>query len=150
MWKRLLIVAISGMALHAQPVRIVGNWLGTLEAGPQKLRMGLHITSNDKGELTSTLDSLDQNALGLRVQQTTFADNKLHLDIPVPPAQYDGTLSGDGNDAQAASSSPNVCVERKFPQPDFAPSVDSGSKADRVTASMSCRPYRNSKRYLLK
>ena len=60
----------------------MGDWLGTLEAGPQKLRLVLHITKNVKGELTSTLDSLDQNAMGIPVQQTTFTNNKLHLDIP--------------------------------------------------------------------
>jgi len=98
MWKRLLAFVILGSAVCAQPAKIVGNWLGTLEAGPQKLRMGLHITENDKGELTSSLDSLDQNALGIPVQQTTFTNNKLHLDIPAPPAQYDGTLNGDGNE----------------------------------------------------
>ncbi len=98
MWKRLCLFVVLGSAVRAQPAKIVGNWLGILEAGPQKLRMGLHITANDKGELTSSLDSLDQNAMGIPVQQTTFTDNKLHLDIAAPRAQYDGTLSGDGSE----------------------------------------------------
>ena len=98
MWKRLLLFAILGSAVRAQPAKIVGNWLGTLEAGPQKLRMGLHITENDKGELTSSLDSLDQNVQGIPVRQTIFTNNKLHLDVPAPPAQYDGTLNSGGNE----------------------------------------------------
>ena len=48
--------------------------------------------------MTSSLDSLDQNALGIPVRQTTFTNNKLHLDIPAAHAQYDGTLNIGGND----------------------------------------------------
>ena len=111
MWKRLLLFAILGSAVRAQPAKIVGNWLGVLEAGPQKLRIGLHIIENDKGELVSSLDSLDQNALGIPAQQTTFVTNKLHLDIPALHAQYDGTLNGDSNEiagtfTQGAASLP--------------------------------------------
>jgi len=98
MWKPLAAFVILSSAVHAQPAKIVGSWLGTLDAGPQKLRMGLHITGNDKGELTSSLDSLDQNALGIPVQQTSLTNNNLHLDIPAPPAQYDGALNSDGNE----------------------------------------------------
>jgi hypothetical protein len=87
MRKHLWLFVILGSPVRVQSAKIVGNWLGTPEAGPQKLRMGLHITRNEKGELTSSLDSLDQNALGTPAQQTTFTNNKLHLDIPAPPAQ---------------------------------------------------------------
>jgi pimeloyl-ACP methyl ester carboxylesterase len=83
----------------AQSPSIVGTWLGTVEAGPQKLRLGFHISENGKGELTSTLDSLDQNAMGIPVQQTTFANGKLHLDIPAAQgSQYDGTLNSGGDE----------------------------------------------------
>jgi len=75
MWKRFLLFVVLGSAL------------GTLVAGPQKFRMGLHITANDKGELTSSLDSLDQNVLGIPVQQTTFTNNKHHLDVPPKAAK---------------------------------------------------------------
>jgi hypothetical protein len=99
MRKCFLFLILLASAVRAQPEMVVGNWLGTLEAGPQKLRLGLHITRNDKGELTSTLDSLDQNATGIPVQQTTFTNHKLHLDIPAAQgAQYDGTLSSDGSE----------------------------------------------------
>lgn len=99
MKKYFLFLMLLASTVHAQPEKVVGNWLGTLEAGPQKLRLAFHITQNDKSELTATLDSLDQNAMGIPVQQTTFTNGKLHLDIPAAQgAQYDGTLSGDGNE----------------------------------------------------
>jgi pimeloyl-ACP methyl ester carboxylesterase len=121
MWKRLLLFAVLGAAVRAQPVKIVGNWLGTLEAGPQKLRMGLHITANDKGELTSSLDSLDQNALGIPIKQTTFTNNKLHLDILAPPAQYDGTLNSDGNEIAGTFAQGGARLPLQFKRVDKIP-----------------------------
>lgn len=38
----------------------VGNWLGTLKAGPIELRVGFRITSDKDGKLTAKFDSLDQ------------------------------------------------------------------------------------------
>lgn len=98
MWKSLLIFVVLGSAVRAQPAKILGNWLGTLEVGPQNMRIGLHITGNYQGELTSSFDSLDQNALGIPVQQTTFTNNQLHLDILAAHAQYDGVLGSGGNE----------------------------------------------------
>jgi pimeloyl-ACP methyl ester carboxylesterase len=98
MWKWILAFLVLGTVVLAQPQTVAGNWLGVLEAGPQKLRMGLHITQKDTGELTATLDSLDQNALGIPVQTATFtSNNKLHLEIPSARAQYDGTLNSEGD-----------------------------------------------------
>jgi hypothetical protein len=38
-----------------------GDWAGTLQAGPQKLRLALHVKTA-AGETMASLDSLDQNA----------------------------------------------------------------------------------------
>jgi uncharacterized protein len=74
---------------------IVGTWQGTLNAGAVKLRMAIHVARDDKGNLVTKIDSLDQGANGIAVQETTFADRKLHLDMPNMRATYDGTLDGD-------------------------------------------------------
>jgi uncharacterized protein len=76
--------------------QIEGTWQGTLAAGPMKLRMGLHIERNSQGAFVSKIDSLDQGALGIPVAQTSFAENKLHLEMPNMRASYDGTLNADG------------------------------------------------------
>src|ERR1700693_1349400 len=89
----LLIVLTA--ALWAQP-GIEGTWQGTLQVGPSSLRLGLHIARDAKGALTSTLDSIDQGAMGMPVKQTAFSERKLHLELPNISAKYDGTLSEDG------------------------------------------------------
>jgi pimeloyl-ACP methyl ester carboxylesterase len=96
--KRLLSIMILAASVFAQTPGIVGNWQGTLDAGPVKLRLALHIMAADKGGFTSTLDSLDQNVSGIPVQETTFADNKLHLNLPTVRAQFDGTLNASGDE----------------------------------------------------
>lgn len=75
---------------------IEGTWMGTLEAGTAKLRVALHISKDANGGLTTKLDSLDQGANGIPVETTTFIDNRLHLDMPLLHATYDGTLESNG------------------------------------------------------
>lgn len=77
---------------------VEGTWQGTLDVGAIKLRLGLHVTKNAQGELSSTLDSIDQNAMGIPVKVTTFRDNALHLDMPALHATYDGTLGAGGQE----------------------------------------------------
>lgn len=55
--------------------------MGTLNTGMMKLRVGLHITKNEKGELAGTFDSIDQNARGIPVVKVSFEGNKLQLDM---------------------------------------------------------------------
>jgi dienelactone hydrolase len=83
------------VSLWAQP-SFEGNWQGTLDTGPIKLRLAIHVTRNAQGEYAATLDSLDQGANGIPAAKTTVTGNSLHLDISRLRATYDGTLSGDG------------------------------------------------------
>lgn len=94
--KQSVLVLMMAGVLSAQAPGVVGTWQGTLEAGPVKLRVAFHIASDGKGGLTATMDSLDQNALGLPVSQTTLTSNKLHMDMPGMRAQFDGVLSANG------------------------------------------------------
>lgn len=84
-------------AAWAQTAGIEGTWQGTLEEGAVKLRLAVHVRRGPAGEYTSTLDSIDQDANGIPVQSTTFSGNRVHLDLPVLGAVYDGTLSADGS-----------------------------------------------------
>ena len=91
-------LTVLAAALWAQPGGIEGTWQGTLNAGAISLRLGLHVSRDDKGGLVSKLDSLDQGAMGLPVQQTTFANNKLNLEMPALGAKFEGTLSANGGE----------------------------------------------------
>jgi hypothetical protein len=70
------------LAMQAQPGGVEGTWQGTLDVGAMKLRLGLHVNKSGTGEYTSTLDSIDQSAMGLPVKVTTFSGNALHLELP--------------------------------------------------------------------
>ncbi len=74
-----------------------GTWQGTLETGPAKLRLAVHIARGPQGAYASTLDSLDQGALGIPIGATTVTGKSVHLEITRLRAIYDGTLSADGN-----------------------------------------------------
>lgn len=90
------IALLAGAVLYAQS-GVEGTWQGTLDVGAMKLRLGLHVSKNAEGQLTSKLDSIDQSAMGIPVKLTTFADNALHLELPNLHATYDGRLSADGS-----------------------------------------------------
>jgi fermentation-respiration switch protein FrsA (DUF1100 family) len=90
--------AVAGLAavgLWAQ-ASVEGTWQGTLDVGAAKLRLGLHVSKSPQGEFSSTLDSIDQGAMGIPVKVTTFSGDKLHLELPNLKATFDGALSADG------------------------------------------------------
>jgi pimeloyl-ACP methyl ester carboxylesterase len=79
----------------AKPSDIDGNWLGTLDTGVGKLRLGLHIINTDQG-LTATVDSLDQNANGIPVTSITQDGASLKFEMKVIGGSYEGTISENG------------------------------------------------------
>ena len=91
-----LVFAVSLVAQQSAQPNFEGNWQGTLNAGATRLRIAIHVTRDAQGGYVSTLDSLDQGALGIPVSKTAIAGNTLHLDIARLSAAYDGSLSADG------------------------------------------------------
>jgi hypothetical protein len=82
---------------RAQPAPAVeGDWQGTLAVAGQRLRLAVHIKRADGGALTGTFDSLDQGAMGLRIDTVTLSGSTVRLDLSSPVARYEGTLSADG------------------------------------------------------
>lgn len=72
---------------------VVGNWLGTLEEGGQKLRLALHIKQAADGALTATLDSLDQGVNGIAIDKISFQDGKLSFSSNAVHGTYEGKLT---------------------------------------------------------
>lgn len=96
MWRRIVCAMALAGGAWAQ-TSMEGTWQGSLEAGAVKLRVGLRISRNDKGEWTSTFDSIDQGAIGLPVKTTTVSGAALHLEMPQMRLSFDGKLSADGS-----------------------------------------------------
>lgn len=70
----LLLTVLMGLTVittHAQPGP-VGNWLGALNAGGATLRIVFHIEAAKEGGYSASLDSPDQGAFGIPVNQTTY------------------------------------------------------------------------------
>src|SRR5258708_39856075 len=73
-----------------------GAWGGGLGPGGGRLTRGLHSAKAADGRLAATLDSVDQNAIGIPVKSVTFEGGKLSLDLPAVRGTYVGTASADG------------------------------------------------------
>jgi hypothetical protein len=87
----------------AQP-STVGDWAGTLTAGPAQLRLLLHITAAKDGTLTGTLDSLDQGANGIPLDTVMFKGGKLNLTVNAVNGTYDGTVNQDATEITGTRS----------------------------------------------
>jgi pimeloyl-ACP methyl ester carboxylesterase len=83
----------SGQAADAKPE---GDWEGTLDAGPAKVRIVLHITRKE-GAYGATLDSPDQGAVGIRIETVTVNGDSIKMDLKSLRATYEGKLARDGS-----------------------------------------------------
>src|ERR1700733_13443904 len=92
LWMMALAV-LHGSALQAQ--NITGNWQGTLQAGPQKLRIVFKIAlENDN--LKATLYSIDQASPPIATT-ITREGSTVKMSAPALNGNYEGKLSADGN-----------------------------------------------------
>jgi len=90
---------------------IEGDWLGTLKTPGAELRLLVHITKNQEGNLAGTMDSIDQGAKGIPITSITFKDSKLAFRVDSIQGSYDGKVNSDltlisGTWSQAGQSFP--------------------------------------------
>ena len=83
--------------VHAQPAAVEGDWFGTLAAGAANLRLAFHIKRAEGALLSGTFDSLDQGAMGLRIETVTFNGSTVRFEMKAPLASFEGTLAADGS-----------------------------------------------------
>jgi hypothetical protein len=79
---------VSGSMIAAAQ-DVVGDWTGTLHAGPADLRVVIHITKNSDGSLHATMDSVDQGANGIPVSTVTLTDSQLKLGVDAVHGTFD-------------------------------------------------------------
>ncbi|MEO6993785.1 MAG: hypothetical protein ABI273_09165, partial [Lacunisphaera sp.] len=64
------LLLMSAAASGAEPTKaITGSWLGVLNASQAKLHVVFHISQSSGGDLTATMDSLDQGVHGIPVDR---------------------------------------------------------------------------------
>ncbi|HKI03434.1 MAG TPA: alpha/beta hydrolase [Thermoanaerobaculia bacterium] len=76
-----------------------GQWLGALDVGPTKLRLGLNVEKTSDGGLSAILDSIDQGAK-IPVDTVVFERGILRLGLKAIGAAYEGTMNADGSALQ--------------------------------------------------
>jgi fermentation-respiration switch protein FrsA (DUF1100 family) len=81
-------------SLAAQVSSFEGVWSGTLATGGQKLRIVLNV-KRDKGNLSATMDSPDQGALGLPLDSVSIVENRVHFSSKAMGISYEGVLTAD-------------------------------------------------------
>lgn len=101
-----------------------GVWQGVIKIGAIELRVVLNVTAKDDGSLLATLDSPDQGAKGIPVEEVSFKDKGVNLELKTIKASFEGKLSDDGKEVagtwkQGGSDLP-LTFKRLDKAPDYA------------------------------
>jgi hypothetical protein len=80
--------------MAADPAPIVGNWEGTLDPGAQpRKRIVLHITADQDGSLSGTIDYPDDSTSGALLTAITYKAPALHFENASGQVSYDGIMN---------------------------------------------------------
>lgn len=77
-----------------EPDKLIETWVGTLQAGPQKLRLQFRILEQHGGKRVTKFDSLTQNVEGIAAE-INRDDKTLNLEIKSLRATFTGKLNAD-------------------------------------------------------
>lgn len=80
---------------RAQANPAIGTWSGKLAVGGAGLTLVFHIAADSAGGLTGTMDSPDQGATGIAIDEVKFESDTLTLRITRLGVEYVATLSGN-------------------------------------------------------
>lgn len=101
----LALTLLLGLALTpartmvADPPRIVGTWEGVLDPGAQpKKHVVVHISAEQDGSLSGTIDYPDQDVSGIEITAITYKAPVLHFESTPNLSSFDGTLNKDGTE----------------------------------------------------
>lgn len=76
-------------------ISIEGIWQGKLKIPGIELTIVFKIFENPDGTLTATMDSPDQGATGIPVEEVIFIDNTLRLEVKSAGGVFEGKVSED-------------------------------------------------------
>lgn len=90
-----LLMAVLSL-LSPQEDQISGTWLGRIRTEAGDLRIVFNINRTADGGLLATLDSPDQGAEGIPVDEISFKNGAFHLAINAIGAVFDGSVNDRG------------------------------------------------------
>ena len=97
MLARFVVLLVSSVLLACRPASaaesatVAGTWEGTLVLGSAGLRLLFNFTEA-QGRLAGTMDSPDQGAYGIALDNVTFADGALRCEVKRIAGVYEGKL----------------------------------------------------------
>jgi hypothetical protein len=71
---------------------LVGTWEGTLQTNDGAYRARLNITKDESGVINVTVDSLDQNNMGIPTANVSLKGSTFHFELPSLEGVYEGTV----------------------------------------------------------
>ena len=80
----------------------IGSWQGPIKVGAFELRLVVNVTAKADDGLTATLDSPDQGAKGIAIDEITVKDKEVKLELKKLKASFAGKLSDDGKELTGA------------------------------------------------
>ncbi|HJT76573.1 MAG TPA: alpha/beta hydrolase [Gemmataceae bacterium] len=103
---------------------LAGSWQGSIKAGAIELRIVLNVTAKEDGALLATLDSPDQGAKGIPVDDVSAKGKDVKVELKALKASFEGKRSDDGKKIagtwkQGGSDFP-LTFERLAKAPDYA------------------------------
>ena len=93
----ILIPMLCARTGGAETQNIEGIWIGTLKVSTAELRIVFKISRNESGSLAATMDSPDQRAENIPMDEVTFENHRLHLGLKLVQGKYDGVMNEDGS-----------------------------------------------------
>jgi len=92
----MICLMLPAVGAEANPAPgVAGLWQGALKVSGVELRIVFHVDKADDGQLTATMDSPDQGATGIPVDECSFGDGKLKLTIKSITGGFEGTVKDD-------------------------------------------------------
>ncbi len=83
-------------AARANVASAAGNWLGTIEVGGAKIRLGFHLKQDEDRDWSGTVDSPDQNVMGTKLSRVDIdEDGSAFIAIKAWGAKFDGRFEGE-------------------------------------------------------
>lgn len=82
-------------AQEPKSLEIAGTWAGTLDVGVAKLRLIVEFAKKDGGGYTGKMDSPDQGAFGLKIDEVTLDKQAVKFTMKQIGGSYTGELSAD-------------------------------------------------------
>src|SRR5437879_1713230 len=74
---------------------VEGTWQGTFKVGAVELRLAFKIKKKADGSLTATMDSIDQGAKDIPVDEVTWKDPDLKIDLKKIGGVFEGKANKD-------------------------------------------------------